>query len=423
MVLRSLAERWVEHSTRTVSTSLRLDLLAEKFLSGIDPLVETHVGRGGYFLSDVAFVDDNNGEAIDLGEVLEIADRCLEEISEKDEDARHRFILLRRCRIDGWKHGPLFQRISLVAYHCHFTGAADLPAEFAGALGLPHCHFQSHFRMGSGVGGLANFDSAEFQHPPDFTGADFRAGVSVANVHFPRGAVFRNCRFGLGSNFRGASMEDADLRGARGFRPDETLMRGVRLSAHAPDSWSQLRANYTGPRLAFNLMFLAIYFVPLIAHTAVIAAIGNAEARAGMTLMQMENSLQSASLEQSHVAEVVRLAGAQFRQRLAGGQDSILQETTVWRAVLGIDRGASVWLPVILLLLYNCSRAVLTYRVAPLRDDEERSGVSPRYLGKFTESYGWLIPVHRLVRLLFLIAAASLIWRSGQLLGTPIWLP
>lgn len=50
--------------------------------------------------------------------------------------------------------------------------------------------------------------------------------------------------------------------------------------------------------------------------------------------------------------------------------------------VLGIDKGAYYWSIPVLLILYNVCRGYITWRVAPMRDSEERSGYSPTWFSE-----------------------------------------
>ena len=73
----------------------------------------------------------------------------------------------------------------------------------------------------------------------------------------------------------------------------------------------------------------------------------------------------------------------------------------------------------IALLLYNLARALLTYRIALLRDAEERSGYTPAL-----RSYRQLMTIHRFVmRPLIVIAIISFGYHLAIWLSKTVQLP
>lgn len=118
----------------------------------------------------------------------------------------------------------------------------------------------------------------------------------------------------------------------------------------------------------------------------------------------------------------------------------------VWQLLLNLDRdGVGLFLTAAALILYNLARAIVTYFMGPMRDEEERSGFTPRYdrdsnkavgamlhrrisMGEwwdsFFEAYGWLWPWHRLVSFLWFVAVASFLWHAiDWLVLTQVHLP
>ena len=92
-----------------------------------------------------------------------------------------------------------------------------------------------------------------------------------------------------------------------------------------------------------------------------------------------------------------------------------------WRTVelvLGFHRGNVAAALTIVLIVYASLRAYLTLRVAPLREDEERSGILPD-----RAEYEPLLRVHHWVRLLFVVAVGSVAYHVLSWLWQPVMLP
>ena len=82
--------------------------------------------------------------------------------------------------------------------------------------------------------------------------------------------------------------------------------------------------------------------------------------------------------------------------------DGEVKTYRVWQLVLGLDRGISIFVLSVALLLYNVGRGFLTRVVGPLRDAEERSGTSPDY-----SAYRWFWPIHVSVCVLLIVAVIT----------------
>ena len=90
----------------------------------------------------------------------------------------------------------------------------------------------------------------------------------------------------------------------------------------------------------------------------------------------------------------------------------------VWQLLLGIDKGWRFCVLASLLLLYNLCRALLTWKLGPLRDEEERSFYSPAL-----DDYRWLYRVHRVVQFLLAVAVIALAYHGWVWGRTSVWLP
>lgn len=101
-------------------------------------------------------------------------------------------------------------------------------------------------------------------------------------------------------------------------------------------------------------------------------------------------SENAAALEELKLVDDWVMRAQETVRILAPGGEIRLRERRVLSLVLATDEGWFVASFSVVLLLYNLARAVLTYFVGPLRDDEERVGVSPAWA-----DYGWLWRVHQ----------------------------
>lgn len=133
------------------------------------------------------------------------------------------------------------------------------------------------------------------------------------------------------------------------------------------------------------------------------------KARAGLLADQFAKAEQADDL----VAQAVQLV-----QLIPTGKATLVRERRVWQLVLGTDAG---FLPAALagaVILHNLGRFIVTYLLAPLRDEEERTGDSPSW-----NYYRWLWYIHQLLTPLLLISTASGVYHLWTTLRTPVLLP
>jgi hypothetical protein len=382
-----------------------------------DNPIEAHVASDGFFLDRVAFIDENTNEPIDLGEILRLLENRL---VDNGEPASFRgrpdlLILLRRCRIDRCNCRGLNIRPRFVAYQTKFGDGADFSRAIFGD--------GTDFSLAT-FGDRTCFRTTIFGKRARFFGATFGTKAIFNGAHFRENADFVMSRFGRNASFHLTHMSSADLRGTRGFLPDETTVRDTRFSARARDPWSKLRSAYTGPRLIFNLLFLLLFFLPLGARVVGWAAIGKTEQESRQVVSTVREHAHELQPEHPAVALWVekRLEGVEAI--MPGGSADRWCEMPVWWAVLGFDRGPAIWIPAIAILVYNVLRLGMTFVVAPMRDAEERSGITPRLWGAYFESYGWFITPHRMLTALFWVSVASFIWNGFHwLVLESVWIP
>src|SRR5205807_1823971 len=105
---------------------------------------------------------------------------------------------------------------------------------------------------------------------------------------FPN-AKFVGAHFNTGNKMHRCVLTDADfaradLRGLLGYRFDHNNVQGTLIAPRAQDPWSKLRRSYTGSRLIFNLIFLVLFFAPVVAKTVFWMEVSRLEAHVPIAL-------------------------------------------------------------------------------------------------------------------------------------------
>jgi hypothetical protein len=265
---------------------------------------------------------------------------------------------------------------------------------------------------------------------------------------------------------------------------DDNAIEGTRFSPYAHDPWSVLRRTYTGPKLAFLLLFSVLAFLPLGLRAAFWITLSRLEQRSiavavaalerttsllrkaedpardmadfiarseaivaqlrpllergdlvipdgllrdisdllgqGRQLLEAVERggrLRAASRELGETKEWTE-QGAQLVRLLAPSKTVRVRRRPVWYLLLGIERGP--W-PAVLsaaLLLYNVARALLTYFIGPLRDEEERTGNSPSWA-----DYRPWWRLHQVSAVLLVVATVSGLYEIATALTTPVLIP
>lgn len=270
--------------------------------------------------------------------------------------------------------------------------------------------------------------------PTDLTDADLTgADLSGADL---KGAIL------IGTNCSRAKLE------ARNLCFDHTLTRDAYLAPNASDLWSVLRRRYTGPRMVFNLVFLAAFFLPLGFRAT--AWTGVSEVQRGI-LAAIDTALVAAVtlVEEESPARAALSEVRQAVERAIPGHESSegWRQVPLWQLVVGAESGSMFWALSVTLIIYNMLRWMLTRAVAPLRDEEERSGMSPAYRtslrpmplqGHRTSpkawvhsvrswrrealtSYGWLRWPDRVVQVLFWVAVSAFVLNLKDWLDVSVW--
>ena len=237
-----------------------------------------------------------------------------------------------------------------------------------------------------------------------------------------------------------ANLSDADLRDVEGARFDSTIVRNARFSPRARDPWSVLRRNYSGPKFLFHLIFLIAFLVSYAAKTMFWVGVNHAQETVVATTTQMSGIAEQLKRE-GHPSSVLLGEMVEHHTNILPCLKEKCAKLAVWEALIRRNEGAAYWSLALALLAYNVCRGFLTWFVAPLRDEEERSGHTPPFKYRAPENatridsilgwvysrfrvYGWLVGVHWLVQGLFVVAVASLLYHGWDLLvDTHVWVP
>jgi uncharacterized protein YjbI with pentapeptide repeats len=273
-----------------------------------------------------------------------------------------------------------------------------------------------------------------------------------------------------GADLLGAKLGDADLRFTRGLRLNGTFIREARFSPVASplrvllnrisataipvlsrwaaqagsqtdrrqsdqsslagehgaehyrlpenDPWSVLRQSYAGPRLAFLLIALIIFAAPYIARALLWASVSRVEASFIQTAQRLQEADQRATNAGLPVKEQMRETAGAFSRRSEDRLRQHFQQHSLVVILLRLDQGTAASVLALVLIVYNLCVFTLVYSIAPLRDEEERSGYSPAW-----PEYRWLVWLHRIATVLLYVSLGSFVFNVWQLLSVPIWVP
>ncbi len=174
-----------------------------------------------------------------------------------------------------------------------------------------------------------------------------------------------------------ANLDKADVHGATGLVFDHNQVDRLLIRGDAPDPWSVLRREYTGPWFFFHLILLILFLLPYVGKTLFFTWESKAVERIE-TLA--ENSVEN-------IPESISPVKDYFQQQL-DRWNKIPKVSAFW-PLLGCPSGWAISLT-IFLIIYNGLRFILTTHVSLLRDAEERSKITPdkkEYLGESEIQY------------------------------------
>jgi hypothetical protein len=225
------------------------------------------------------------------------------------------------------------------------------------------------------------------------------------------------------TNMRSAEFHGCDLRETNGLRLDDNLLLQSALPPYSKEPWSVLRRSYTGPKMAFNLIFLAMFFVPLLTSGFIWLALNRAEWAVSAEISQLKIFLEHIPTN-SDIGSDVTTRAIEHLEKIGRCLREKCDDYSMWQLLLGIHQ-RKWWFAsfTALLILYNVLRLALTLLVAPLRAEEDRSNRTPprwpswptegrwfqrpvRFISSLGASYGWLVWPHWFV---FVFGFAALV--------------
>ena len=286
------------------------------------------------------------------------------------------------------------------------------------------------------------FDLSGEWLPENLSELDLRySNFANANLAFVnlRSANLHQSNF-EGAVMWGADLEGADLTDAKGLTLNENNIRNARFSPNADDDWSVLRRTYTGARLLFHVLLMLAFFLPFVAKTFYWVAMNNAQHHAQTFYSDVAKAV-STHPELESAFQRVEAALKQHKELLK--QRNELRRYAVWQILLGVDRGIPTAMLTVALLVYNLCRLILTRLIGPLREEEERSGISPIRGNWFSQTrkwfpwvgavrtsfywfkhevreYRWLMSLHYITVSLSYFAAISFLWNAWHWLTPSI---
>jgi uncharacterized protein YjbI with pentapeptide repeats len=262
----------------------------------------------------------------------------------------------------------------------------------------------------------ADFSEVEARNT-DFSRCDLQdAKFSRACVNT---SVFKNANLQK-SKWESASITSADFEGANlrfveEIWFDQNNLYTAKLSPKGGDAWTELRRQYSGSRLAFHMLILVAFFLPYVIRAAAWVQVNNAEAAHAAAIAELQSDPKMHRfLEEATIASP-RFVQMSTSKCLAPK----CREWRVWELLLARD---AVWYSQLLawlLIIYNLARLYLTWKVGPLRDDEDRTYVTPAL-----SDYRTLFVAHKVVRVVFFVSLVSFAFHAYKvlILGS-VWLP
>jgi uncharacterized protein YjbI with pentapeptide repeats len=168
------------------------------------------------------------------------------------------------------------------------------------------------------------------------------------------------------SRLTDCDLREVDLATCTGFVFDNTEITQTRLPVATDEPWLILVRKYTGSRMLFNLIFLGIYFTPLIVKGILLLSLAQIELalinRFSVTNPTSEPSLLTQFADPSKACAALQC-----------------KSVPVYQLILGANVKIGILIAGMTLLFYNILRFILTIKVGPLKEEEALTGRTPPY--------------------------------------------
>lgn len=338
------------------------------------------------------------------------------------EDAHLEEVNLREANLEGaYLRGADLQEADLLRASLQ---GADLGGARLQAVELKKASLQGA-NLSMAVLRRANLDGADLQeadlHEAHLGGANL-GGANLQRVDLTRANL-------EGADLSETDLERADLLHCRGIVFDSTHILNTR---HIPKNrWHELRNQYTGVRLIFTLVLLALFVATYAAKAMFWYGVGEGQNEAIERVHSLERYLEeqakgedpnSLTPEERQVRKYASMTIFWVFNKLKEGASQQVQERLrprkVWHILIGFDKGGWFSITAILLITYNIMRYVLTRFVAPLSEEESRSHYTPA-LGQ----YKWLVRLSKVTWVLGFFALASFGIHCHDWLTTEVYVP
>ncbi len=199
---------------------------------------------------------------------------------------------------------------------------------------------------------------------------------------------------------------------------DSCRVHKTRFHARARDPWSVLRRTYTGPRFILTLFLLLAFIAPRIGKAMFWKGVEKAETRLERTISTLSDELDNHSEDHPESAALVKRIIVPLEEYGDFESDN-WERHKIGGLVLDFHQSWWAMALALVLVAFNLARAMVMWFVAPMRDAEERSQVTPA-----KDDYEKWFWVHRLVVTpLFVVSVCAFLWSMFDLLFTTVYLP
>jgi len=187
------------------------------------------------------------------------------------------------------------------------------------------------------------------------------------------------------ANLERANLDGAEVRGAKGIVFDSTQVERLLIEGNAPDPWSVLRRNYTGPRFFIHILLLVAFLLPYIGKAIILTGISNGMILIDKTLSAIPTEVSTNTLLNKKPA---------FWHLMGFTNDNNIVMAGYFFTI--------AWM----MIAYNIFRYILATKVSDLREAEDRSKITPtkkEYLG--------LYRLHRIANVFMYIGYGALLFQ------------